>query len=198
MAIDFMIMPLSRYLSGDFVTPAMSFAWQQGVAYSVFGPDGDRDIAKGTPFGGADAASNRARFVPMILSDLTKLPASFRTNLWDEDSAAEPAFHRVDPRSYGSLLEQASPRAARPSLFGLLKRARKDPSHLSATVFLPITFVAPFDMPVVFERVAGSAQIALRELEAGSWNDLALSARDTLVAALHDAVRLGLPMIVDT
>ena len=53
-------------------------------------------------------------------------------------------------------------------------------------------------MPVVFERVAGSAAVALRELEAAGWPDSTSSARETLLDALRDAVRLQLPMIVDT
>ena len=171
MAIDFMIMPLSRYLSGDFVTPTMAFAWQQGLPYSLFGPDGRRDIPKDMPFGGADAPTSRARFVPMILDDLKK--------------------------SYESLIEEANTRVARPSFLGFLKRKTAGVTHIAASVFLPITFDVPFDMPVVFERVAGSAHVALRELEAGGWSDSTSSARDTLLDALRDAVRLRLPMIVD-
>lgn len=192
-----MVMPLSRYLSGDFVTPAMLFAWQQGLPYSLFGPDGRRDIAKDTPFGGADAPTNRARFVPMIRDDLQKLPEPVRASLWDEASVEPPAFHRVDPRSYASLLEEAKARATRPSLLGLWKRTAQGGAHVGASLFLPASFEAPFDMPVVLERVAGSVRVALRELEAGSWSDASKSARDSLLDALRDADRLHLPMIVD-
>ena len=179
MAIDFMIMPLSRYLSGDFVTPTMTFAWQQGLPYTLLGLAGRRDIPKDTPFGGADAAKNRARFVPMLLEDLEKLPFDLGASLWDEASSAAPTFHRVDPSSYAALLQAAKG------------------SHVAAMFFLPASFDAPFDMPVVFERVAGSAPVALRELEAGDWSEAASSARDTLIAALRDAIRLQLPLIVD-
>jgi hypothetical protein len=34
MAIEFLVMPLSRYLAGDFVTPAMRSAWQCGAPYA--------------------------------------------------------------------------------------------------------------------------------------------------------------------
>jgi hypothetical protein len=54
-AIDFMVMPLSRYLSGDFITPAMRVAWDQGVPYTIVSPDGTRELPPGLPFGGADA-----------------------------------------------------------------------------------------------------------------------------------------------
>jgi hypothetical protein len=127
MAIDFMTMPLSRYLSGDFVTPAMAFAWQQGLPYSLFGPDGRRDIPKDMPFGGADAPASRARFVPMILDDLKKLPGTVGASLWDEASVADPTFHRVDPKSYESLLEEAKTRAARPSFLGLVEAEGRRP-----------------------------------------------------------------------
>jgi hypothetical protein len=197
MAIDFMIMPLSRYLSGDFVTPTMTFAWQQGLPYTLFGPDGRRDIPKDTPFGGVDAPDNRARFVPMLTDDLKKLPGGLGVKPWDEASSAEPIFHRVDPKSYESLLLEAQARVTRPSVLGLLKRKAPGPAHLAAMVFLPDAFDAPFDMPVVFQRLAGSAPVALRELEAGGWAEEASSARDTLMDALRDAVRVRLPMIVD-
>ena len=197
MAIDFMIMPLSRYLSGDFVTPTMTFAWQQGLPYSLFGPKGRRDIPKDTPFGGVDAPMKRARFVPMLLDDLKKLPGALGANLWDEASSADPTFHRVDPKSYESLLEEAKTRGTRPSFLGLMKRKTPGSAHIAAMVFLPDPFEVPFDMPVVFERLAGSAPLALRELEAGGWTDAASSARDTMLDALRDAIRLRLPMIVD-
>ena len=198
MAVDFVTMPLSRYLSGDFVTPAMTFAWQQGVPYSLFGPGGRREIPKDTPFGGADAQKKRARFIPMMLDDLKKLPGTLGAISWDEASVAAPTFHRVDPKSYESLLEVAKSRVTRPSFLSFLKRKTAVPAHIAASVFLPVSFDVPFDMPVVFERVAGSATVALRELEAADWPDSTSSARDTLLDALRDAVRLQLPMIVDT
>jgi hypothetical protein len=194
MAIDFMIMPISRYISGDFVTPAMRFAWGQGLPYTVFGPQGRADFPKDTPFGGADAPAKRGHFVPMLLDDLQQLPSAFAGNLWDEDSAAEPTFHRVDPRSFQALLAEAN-QTKRPSFMGLLKKS--EPTHLSASVFFPISFDVPFNMPVIFERVAGSCPIALRELEAGHWSELASSAAATLTDALRDAVRLKLPMLLD-
>lgn len=197
MAIDFMTMPLSRYLSGDFVTPAMTLAWEQGIPYSIFGPGGRRELPKDTPFGGADAPEKRARFIPMIVDDLKKLPGTVGASSWDEASVAAPTFHRVDPKSYESLLEVAKTRVTRPLFLSFLKRKTAVPAHVAASVFLPVPFDVPFDMPVVFERVAASAPVALRELEAGGWPDSTSSARETLLDALRDAVRLQLPMIVD-
>lgn len=105
MAIDFMVMPMSRYISGDFVTPAMQLAWDQGFSYSSFGPDGRRDLPPGLPFGGADAATERARIVAMVIEDLCALSPEITRDSWDERSLAQPRFHRVDPESYRALLE---------------------------------------------------------------------------------------------
>lgn len=163
----------------------MTFAWDQGLPYSVFTPAGRHDIAKNTPFGGPAASASRARFAPMLLDDLADLRSTLGATLWDEASAAAPRFHRVEPTSYESLLQEAKGRTS------------DGAAHLAAMVFFPATFAAPFDMPVVFERRAGSAPAALRELERGKWAVAATSARDTLVAALRDATSLHLPMIVD-
>ncbi|HEY0466374.1 MAG TPA: hypothetical protein VGC79_19325 [Polyangiaceae bacterium] len=44
MAIDFMVMPMSRYITGDFMAPTMCFAWSQGVPYTIVNPDGKREL----------------------------------------------------------------------------------------------------------------------------------------------------------
>jgi hypothetical protein len=63
MAIDFMVMPMSRYISGDYITPAMRWAWEQGIPYAVHGPQGKRELPPNIPFGGADAPERRAQIV---------------------------------------------------------------------------------------------------------------------------------------
>jgi hypothetical protein len=195
MAIDFMVMPLSRYIAGDFVTPSMMFAWEQGLPYTLLGPEGRRDIPKDTLFGGSDAPSRRAQFVPMMVDDLKQLPGLLADKLWDEGSLEHPTFHRVDPRSFQALITEAEQQSKRSAFMGIL--SKKIPTHLAASVFLPIAFEARFDMPCIFERVAGSGPAALRELETGHWSELAASAAATLTAALRDSIRLNLPMLVD-
>lgn len=44
MAIDFMVMPLSRYLVGDYVTPVMRMAWDQGIRYTITTQEGTRTL----------------------------------------------------------------------------------------------------------------------------------------------------------
>ena len=50
MAIDFMVMPMSRYIIGDFVTLTMRFAWSQGLPYTIVSPGGKREVPPGSPF----------------------------------------------------------------------------------------------------------------------------------------------------
>jgi hypothetical protein len=196
LAIDFMVMPMSRYISGDFVTPAMQVAWEQGFTYSIFGPDGRRDLPPGLPFGGADAAKERARIVELVLEDLRALPREIASHLWDEGSLAEPRFHRVDPESYQALLEHFSNRPAR-SLFGFKIGRAPRPAHCVSPLLLPCAFDDPVEMVSPFERLVGSARHALRELSENELPSDAADAAETLRAALEDATELGLPLIVD-
>ncbi|HEY2407438.1 MAG TPA: hypothetical protein VGI10_15615 [Polyangiaceae bacterium] len=197
MAIDFMIMPLSRYLAGDFITPMMAFAWERGVPYTVIGPDGRREIPRDTPFGGSRAPEQRQRYLPLLQEDLAGLPAPISTNLWDETSEVMPEFYRVDPESYQNLLTEADEWRPRPRLLGLLRRTDKPAVHVGASLFLPVDFTAPFALSVGLERIAGSVPIALKQLAAGGFSDATRSARATLIQALRAAARLRLPLIVD-
>ena len=192
MAIDFMVMPLSRYIAGDFVTPSMQYSWDMGVAYVIVGPEGTKECPQGVPFGGPGAAAYREAIHDLLVADLQKLPAPIPSQLWDERSPAEPCFHRVDPTSYGALLEEASQRGR-----GFLGIIGRKPSHLGAMLLLPCTFDTPFSMvsPIAFDTA--SAPRALHQLRSTRWSDACASAVETLGEALDDAVRLGFPLIVD-
>ena len=194
MAIDFMVMPISRYISGDFVTPAMRFAWRQGVPYSIFGPDGKRDLPPGLPFGGASASARRARIVEKVLDGFRELPRGISGHLWDERSEVEPSFHRVDADSYQVLVAHF---AARPSRSFLGWRAASKDKHCTASLILPCDFRDPVDVSSPFERLAGAAKHALAELARKKHPVDAAAAADTFSIALHDSIRLRLPLIVD-
>ncbi len=184
MAIDFMVMPLSRYISGDFVTPVMQLCWDQGLSYKQFGPQGPLEFPPNTPFGGVDASQRREQLMDLLHEDLEALPQGIASQLWDERSTAEMRFHRVDPKSYEALLQEA--------------RQRSDQLHCAASLFLPCDFLDAFDMTTPFERLTGSTHQAVRELEQGSaWSEQTRPARETLLAALRDSRALNLPMIVD-
>ncbi len=194
MAIDLFVMPFSRYIAGDFITPAMRLGWETAGRYVIVGPNETRELPRDQPFGGADAAQRREAIMPMILEDLRALPTPFT---WDESAAAEPRFHRVDPPSYAALLEEANQRRGRPSFLGFLTRAQVTTPHLTAGVFLPSSFDETFQMASPFERVVGSVDLALRELAAGKWSARTFPACETLQAALEEARALRLPMFVD-
>jgi hypothetical protein len=180
MAIDFMILPLSRYLSGDFVTPVMEMFWKQGVSYSILGLDGNREQPPGIPFGGPDAATRRFEILEMLTEDLAGLPAPIPEQLWDELWDGPMGFHRVDPDSYAAFVEEAERRGG----------------HCAASLFLPCEFPELFEMTTPFERPTGSVPVALRELDQ-SWPDVVEPARETLRDALREAAHLCLPLVVD-
>jgi hypothetical protein len=194
MAIDFMVMPMSRYISGDFVTPTMRLAWSQGLPYSIVRPDGRREIPPGSPFGGDDAPARRSQVVEMILDDLRTLPKEIATRLWDERSAAEPRFHRVDPKSYDALLTHFAAKPER-SVWGFRKRGGA--SHCASPLLLPCEFKHPIGMVSPFERIAGAASGALDELASSRFPPEAAYAAETLRHALTDSLELQLPVIVD-
>lgn len=192
MAIDFMVMPLSRYLAGDFITPNMRAAWDTGVPYFILGPQGRRDFPMHVPFGGPDAAAQRARFVPMVVEDLTQLPLP--PGSWDEASNVEPVFHRVDPRAYGGLLEHLATQPG--SLLDRLPwKAKRE--HAGASLFLPCDFPRVLAMTSPFERQVASVPRALEVLTSRPWPGEVSSAVVTLLDALRDAERLRVPLIVD-
>jgi hypothetical protein len=199
MAVDFFIMPLSRYLTGSFVTPAMEVAWSMGIPYSIIGTAGTRTFPNGQPYGGDGAHERRDALLAskMLADDLAKYPPSIRNNLWDEASAHEPRFHRVDSKSYAALVEEID-NQRKPGLWGLINRKVKMTSHLGCMVFFPAAFEEVFLTPSVLEQwQAGSVQAALRELKIGNGSANSALARATLTAALEDAAELNLPMIVD-
>lgn len=185
MAVDFMVMPLSRYLSGDFVTPAMRTAWDSGSRYTIVTPSGARDLPPGEPFGGPDALARWARFVPVVRADVQDAAGG----PWNEESQAEPCFHRPDARSYAALLEYC---AAPPEGLAL------QPRHVGVSLFFPGDFLVPYKLDSPFpDRLIGSVPQALTELDQTSWPEAAQPAVATLRAALIDARRVHLPLVVD-
>jgi hypothetical protein len=184
MAIDFLVIPLSRYISGDFVTPVMQLCWNQGLPYTQFGPNGSVEFPPNTPFGGRDAPQRREQLLATLYGDLLTLPQGIASQLWDERSAAAIGFHRVDPKSYDALLH--------------LARQRDGRLHCAASLFLPCDFRDVFEMTTPFERLTGSSHQAAKELGGRqAWPDQTKPASETLLDALRDSLRLNLPMIVD-
>ncbi|MBZ4412605.1 hypothetical protein K8640_30705 [Myxococcus sp. XM-1-1-1] len=116
MAIDFMVLPLSRYIVGDFITPAMRSAWASGVPYSVIGPEGARQLPEGLPFGGPEAPVRRARVIDMLVEALRQFPGATSDALWDERSRRRGEGDRVHvaamlflPRDFEATFEMTTP-----------------------------------------------------------------------------------------
>jgi hypothetical protein len=193
-AIDYMIMPLSRYIAGDFVTPQMERAWKIGISYKQVRAAGVRDFPPGVPVGGVDAAHRRAD-VAVAVREL--FAPVFDPLPWDEASDAA-RFHRVD-RDARAAFQDHVVASCKPSLVDRLRGRSKAPvgiGHVFGTIFVPAEIADVFEIEEPICGIVTSATTALRCLDLPCDAELAL-ARDTLRAALHDAVALGLPMIVD-
>lgn len=203
MAIEFLVMPLSRYLVGDFVTPAMTSAWERGTSYKCICAEGPLDIKEDVPWGGGSASHQRGRLYPVLDGWLRNLPSPIPANLWDERSEKPARFHRLEAATgagaiaYTSLEKQvAGYRLTGKPLFGVELPRGTGVAHSGASVFLPCEFAHPFEMVAPLKRVTGSAVLALRELENGACSSHASGPRDVLVAALRDALDLRLPLIL--
>lgn len=196
MAIDLMIMPLSQYWSGDYITPAMAVCWERGIPYKIVTAEGVSEFPPGTPFGGADAAKQRKQFIPVAIEYIRRLPFGIGKSPWDEDSATPAAFVRVDPASYGVLLAECEARFSfRPSFFAKLagKRARR--SHVAAgVVLLPVDFDAVFDLD---DKAIGSLYRAREELAGVDWPESVEPSLGLVREAVDTAIELRFPMIVD-
>ena len=195
MAVDFMIMPMSRDMSGDYITPAMRVAWNAGLPYTLITPQGAVKHPPGSPIGGAAAAPRRAAMLGMIREDLEALPPPIAADLWDEASSVEPRFHRPDSASYRALLEEALRRNGHPSYGGVM--SERPAFHVATALYLPCDFDPVFAMSSPLQVATGSVKRALEELSSEDWPEGAQAAREVLLAALRDADELRLPLIVD-
>ena len=196
MAIDFVAMPLSRFIAGDFVSPSMQQAWDRGAICECVADGGTRELIKGTPWGGA-AAPHRRRDLFGPLDDwLRNLPEMIPDQLWNERSDEAPRFFRVDEASYRALHKQATTRSKpERSLLGFLKKTPVS-GHAGAALLIPCAFDAPFEMTAPLKRRTGSSSAAVRELTDAKWSKEAMPARDALLAALEVSIALKLPLLV--
>jgi hypothetical protein len=190
-AIDLMVMPLSRYWAGDFITPAMRAAWQHGLSYAIVRPNQPRqDLPPGIPFGGPEAAAHRHDALEVV-NDLQR-QLGLR---WNDASDQEPTFYRPDTSSFGALREAAAASERRPGFLGRLVGKRASQNHLAhATIFVP------GHVPQLLSGdgfVLGSAIAAGAELHRINWPLAAAEALDSLRNALDDAKRLRLPLVID-
>ncbi|MCW1926399.1 hypothetical protein OKA05_27860 [Luteolibacter arcticus] len=196
MAVDLIVSPLSKYWSGDYITPVMEYAWQMGVAYNVVTPQGMTSRTEGTPYGGEDAKAEREELVPFVEKLMTALLSRGAAGAaWDERSN-HFGFHRVDPEAFGELLKRAGQQfTQKPGLLGRLTGRKETASHLGKSViFLPITFDAPLDLE---GKVFGSLPRAKNELETGDWRGIPPEALHPIIGAFDEAIEHSLPLAID-
>jgi len=184
-------MALSRYISGDFITPAMRQCWEQGIPYKIMRPFQQiQDLPPNIPFGGKDAPQKRTEALGVVRNIQAQLGMS-----WNDSSDAEPTFHRVDPISYESLTRDASRLDKEPSILGnVLGRQAYSSQIAHGTIFIPPNFDEMMESDFC---VIGSLPRLEVELASNKWSSQAKSAKQTLQNAINDAKRLRLPLIID-
>lgn len=190
-------MPLARYWSGDYVSPAMRTAWSLGAAYTMITPDGRIDIPPGQPIGGRDAPARRRERVASAPALFRQLRAAFADPPWDEADDGEIGAWRPDARAFAALLEAIDARLGRNSTFfgRLLGKAGYAPHLCFAQILLPATF----DTVFLHEGTPmGSLAVVERELGALSPDPTTASAHQLMVEAVAEGRRRRLPLIIDT
>ena len=151
----------------------MRFFWSQGIPYTLMlAGHPPKQLPPDQPFGGPEAPSKRKAFLAsgMLSANLARYPAPIPANLWDEASPKEPRFHRVDPRSYGALLEEsrdATWKRTTSSWLGLLNRTTTHRSHLAAQILFPVAFDEP-SRPSTSSRAGPRARCRARCWSLGS------------------------------
>lgn len=192
-----MVMPMSRYLAGDFITPAMAFCWKHGVPYHLAGPDGVRVLPPDQPFGGPDAAEKRRALIPGVVNTLGPM---FGGDLpWDEASDAEPRFERVDAPSFDAFQDHARALVTGSRFWRWLGRSSKvdvQASHLLGTMFVPAELDAAVDVEVLMPGIMTSMFECLRQLQRPCPRAAAL-ARESMRSALSAGRELTLPVFLD-
>jgi hypothetical protein len=215
MAVDIMVMPLARYISGNYITPFMEQIWALQGVYKIVRPavadeDAIEEIPPGVPYGGL-AAEARCEAIAAELVQQLKQQPELAGALWDE--AAEPVFFdRVDHGTLWDLRWRAAtlvdekPSLLRRIAWRLLGRraASSAVAFAAANVFVPGAFDEPFELeapsdlgvydcgslPRLMDELA---QLAV-SVEAGTAEGEVLS---RLVTAAEIARERRLPLILD-
>lgn len=215
MAVDVLVMPLARYVTGNYVTPFMERVWAQQGVYKILRPGltGEEvleEIPPGVPFGGLEAEARCAAISAELAQCLTQHP-ELAAALWDE--SAEPAFFgRVGHEPLWSLRWQAAALAEpKPSLLRRIARrllgrraAAPAATFAEANVFVPSVFDEPFELEApqdlgVYDcgslpRLVDELALLAVSVEADTPEAHVLS---TLITAAETAGQRRLPLILD-
>lgn len=195
MAVDLIISSLSKYWSGDYITPVMRGAWDIGADYKVMTSQGVKTISNGTPYGGEGANHKRQELVSFVDQIVEALPFEGSSGAWSEESE-HFGFYRVDPDAFGELAKRANKQfTEKIGLIGRMKGRKGSVSHLGKSlIFIPIEFETPFDLA---GKVFASLQGAKKELDAGDWNGIPQEALQPILDAFAEAMSIKLPLVVD-
>jgi hypothetical protein len=195
MAVDLIVSSLSKYWSGDYITPVMMHAWDIGADYKVMSPQGVKTIPKGTPYGGEGAKDEHKGLVSFVNQIMEALPFEGSSGAWNEESE-HFGFYRVDSNTFGEIAKRADKQFTQKiGLIGRFKGHKGSVSHLGRSlIFIPIEFETPFDLK---GKVFASLQAANRELDAGDWNGIPQEALQQILDAFGEAMSVRLPLVVD-
>lgn len=191
--VELYIMPLSRFLSGNFASDAMQQAWRMGADYRMPTAAGGGSRPRGVPYGGPDAPRLQDEWLEKTQRFMLDLPAELGGVHWNE-SARQSRYHSLTEVGLEELRRQARRRLdKRPTLGGLISRRRYRSHTGHAQVFLPVLFESAFSHE---ERQYGSVLTLLKELTQAEWTSPAAACVKVLQAAGREAAELRLPLIV--
>lgn len=195
MAVDLIITPLSKYWSGEYITPVMKDAWEMGAEYKVMSPDGVKTIPEGNPYGGEKAKDERVELITFVEEIMEALPFEGASGAWNE-KLEHFGFYRIDPDTFGEVAQRANKQFTKKvSLIGRFKGNKEKVSHLgSALIFIPINFESPFDLE---GKAFASLPSAMKELESGDWDGIPVEELRPIIQAFKEAIRENLPLVVD-
>ena len=208
MAIDLLVMPLSRYWSGDYVTSELRAAWARGQDAVIAHVDGSElRLPPGTPIGGPEAGAARKKLIEQVPQWLATLPYDIAQLGWDEraegevlDGFTHDCFALFSPFA-SSVLEHKPPIWER--MLGVYGTA----AHVvNARVFVDRAFEKPFKKGETAMGSLPTLEAELDRLEAAlSTSRKANAATQEAAALIITAFReglsraraLSLPLVVD-
>ncbi len=201
MAVDVLVMPLSRYFSGHYITPAMELAWREQGVYAYGRPGDIQEIPPGVPLGGLPAAAHANQLRAALASRFAELaqPLGYP---WGERESGPIYFQRLEHDAFLELRWQATVALEKkPRWWNRLLGRKPAACHLAAaTVFLPVNFAAPVEISASDdwdEFECGSLPRLIRELSQVSASADVAETTQTLQAAAWMAMEERLPLILD-
>lgn len=131
LGIELMIMPLSRYWAGDYITPTMREVYTAGCDFTIIRPgEPAQTLERWSPFGGLNAPQERISLISFVTTLMKRMPRGIPDQLWDEASNFNPWIHKFDRREISRFF-----------YFAIKALKVESSSHLAtAKLFLPVDF----------------------------------------------------------